>query len=168
MDPEKRFTFCQKIEELEKDGKTIVYIDESGFAHDMPRTHGSSVKGQRCYGKHDWGAKGRTNAIGALIGSTLVAVGLLSGSVNTDVFTTWVDKILLPNIPERSIVVMDNASFHKGKDMQNMIEESGHTLLYLPPYSPDLNPIEKKWAQAKKIRRKTGCSIDQLFISFLT
>lgn len=168
MDPEKRFTFCQKIEELEKDGKTIVYIDESGFAHDMPRTHGYSVKGQRCYGKHDWGAKGRTNAIGALIGSTLVAVGLLSGSVNTDVFTTWVDKILLPNIPERSIVVMDNASFHKGKDMQNMIEESGHTLLYLPPYSPDLNPIEKKWAQAKKIRRKTGCSIDQLFISFLT
>lgn len=134
----------------------------------MPRTHGYSVKGQRCYGKHDWGAKGRTNAIGALIGSTLVAVGLLTGSVNADVFTTWVDKILLPNIPPKSIIVMDNASFHKGKDMQNMIEESGHTLLYLPPYSPDLNPIEKKWAQAKKIRRKTGCSIDQLFTSFLT
>ncbi len=167
-DPEKRFTFCQKIEELEKDGKTIAYIDESGFAHDMPRTHGYSNKGQRCYGKHDWGAKGRTNAIGALIGSTLVAVGLLTGSVNTDVFPTWVDRILMPNLPERSIVVMDNASFHKGKDMQKIIEDAGHTLLYLPPYSPDLNPIEKKWAQAKKIRRRTGCSIDQLFTFFLT
>jgi transposase len=52
--------------------------------------------------------------------------------------------------------------------MQKIIEDAGHTLLYLPPYSPDLNPIEKKWAQAKKIRRRTGCSIDQLFTSFLT
>jgi transposase len=74
----------------------------------------------------------------------------------------------MPNLPERSIVVMDNASFHKGKDMQKIIEDAGHTLLYLPPYSPDLNPIEKKWAQAKKIRRRTGCSIDQLFTFFLT
>jgi transposase len=153
---------------LEKECIPIVYIDESGFAHDMPRTHGYSIKGERCYGKHDWGAKGRTNAIGALIGSSLVAVGLLTGSVNTDVFTCWVENILLPNIPEKSTIVMDNASFHKGKDMQKIIQDAGHTLLYLPPYSPDLNPIEKKWAQAKQIRRSTSCSIDQLFTSYLT
>ena len=61
-DPEKRSIFCQKIADLENKEKPIVYIDESGFAHDMPRTHGYSIKGQRCYGKHDWGAKGRTNA----------------------------------------------------------------------------------------------------------
>lgn len=128
----------------------------------MPRTHGYSMKGERCYGKHDWGAKGRTNAIGALIGSTIIAIGLLTGSVNTEVFTCWVQEILLPHLPAQTVVVMDNASFHKGKDMQKIIEDAGHTLLYLPPYSPDLNPIEKKWAQAKKIRRKTGCSIDQL------
>ena len=63
--------FCQKIEELKKTNKQIVYIDESGFAHDMPRTHGYSLKGERCYGKHDWGAKGRTNAIGALVGKAI-------------------------------------------------------------------------------------------------
>lgn len=166
-DPEKRSTFCRKVEKLEKECRSIVYIDESGFAHDMPRTHGYSVKGKRCYDKHDWGAKGRTNAIGALIGSTLVAVGLLTGSVNTDVFTTWVDKILLPNIPEKSVIVMDNASFHKGADMQKILEDAGHTLLYLPPYSPDLNPIEKKWAQIKKARRSSGDSIDNIFKSFL-
>ncbi len=79
--------FCQKINELKNDEKAIVYIDESGFAHDMPRTHGYAMKGKRCYGKHDWGAKGRTNAIGALIGITLVAIGLITGSVNTGVFT---------------------------------------------------------------------------------
>jgi transposase len=58
---------------------------------------------------------------------------------------------------------MDNATFHKGKEMQEIIEKSGHILLYLPPYSPDLNPIEKKWAQAKNIRKTSGCSIDEIF-----
>ena len=92
---------------------------------------------------------------------------MISGSVNTAVFTSWVEQVLLPNLPEESVIVMDNASFHKGKDMQKMLEDSGHTLLYLPPYSPDLNPIEKKWAQAKHIRRSTNCSIDQIFNTYL-
>jgi len=93
----------------------------------MPRTHGYSIKGERCYGKHDWGAKGRTNAIGALIGTAIIAVGLLSGSVNTTVFTCWVQEILLPKLPKQTIIVMDNASFHKGQAMQKLIEDAGHT-----------------------------------------
>lgn len=129
----------------------------------MPRTHGYSVKGERCYGKHDWGAKGRTNAIGALIEGSLVAIGLISGTVNSEVFNCWTEKILLPSLPKESVIVMDNASFHKSKAMLQLIEDAGHTLLYLPPYSPDLNPIEKKWAQAKHIRRTLACSIDELF-----
>ena len=133
----------------------------------MPRTHGYSIKGHRCYGKHDWGSRGRTNVIGGLLDSTLIAVGLLTGSVDTSVFTCWVDTFLLPNIPENSVIVMDNATFHKGSYMQQLIKESGHTLLYLPPYSPDLNPIEKKWAQAKHIRRSHKCSIDTLFYNTL-
>ncbi|MDF3048016.1 MAG: transposase [Candidatus Midichloriaceae bacterium] len=133
----------------------------------MPRTHGYAEQGERCYGKHDWGARGRTNAIGALLNSTIVAIGLLIGSVNTEVFTHWVEQILLPNIPPKSVIVMGNASFHKGKDMRKIIEKAGHILLYLPPYSPDLNPIEKKWAQAKHIRRTTYCSIDDIFNTFL-
>ena len=63
---------------------------------------------------------------------------------------------------------MDNATFHKGTDMEQLIANSGHILLYLPPYSPDLKPIEKKWAQAKHIRNSTQCSIDTLFSSYLT
>ena len=132
----------------------------------MPRTHGYSKKGERCYGVHDWGAKGRTNSIGALIGKALLTVMLISYNVDTGVFTSWVEQDLLPKLPKNSVIVMDNATFHKGRDMQIMIENSGHTLLYLPPYSPDLNPIEKKWAQAKKIRRFNSCSIDQLFQTF--
>ena len=58
---------------------------------------------------------------------------------------------------------MDNAAFHKGKAMQQQIKAAGHILEYLPPYSPDLNPIEHKWAQAKSKRRKYQCGIDELF-----
>jgi transposase len=143
-----------------------VSLDESGFAHDMPRTHGYAPKGQRCYGKHDWGAKGRTNVIGALLGSALLTVSLFSTSINTEIFTNWVLYDLIPKLPPKSVVIMDNATFHKGAVMQKMIQNAGHSLLYLPPYSPDLNPIEKKWSQAKAIRRRTGCTINELFLKY--
>jgi len=132
----------------------------------MPRRYGYAVKGQRAHGKHDWGAKGRTNVIGALLGKLLITVSLFSSPINTNVFTTWVETDLIPKLPPKSVVIMDNASFHKGTAMQQALEAAGHTLLYLPPYSPDLNPIEKKWAQAKSVRRKVGGEIDKLFHDF--
>jgi transposase len=129
----------------------------------MPRTHGYAEKGKRCYGIHNWGAKGRTNVIGALLGTTLLTVSLFSSSINTEIFTNWVEYDLLPKLPPNSVLVLDNAAFHKGQVMQEMVERAGHKLLYLPPYSPDLNPIEKKWAQAKARRRKNNSPIEDLF-----
>lgn len=153
----------QKIIKYRELGVPIVYIDESGFAHDMPRTHGYAKIGERCFGTHDWGAKGRTNAIGALIGRNLLTVTLFDCTINTDAFTAWTEQDLLPKLSTQSVLVMDNAAFHKGKSMQQKIKAAGHTLEYLPPYSPDLNPIEHKWAQAKSKRRKYRCGIDDLF-----
>ena len=92
-----------------------------------------------------------------------LAIVLLTESVNTQIFTCWIEQDLLPKLPEKSVLVMDNAAFHKGEEMIRTITEAGHTLLYLPPYSPDFNPIEKKWAHAKHIRKSTACSIDELF-----
>lgn len=129
----------------------------------MPRTHGYALRGDRCYGKHDWGAKGRTNVIGALLSGVLLTVSMFETTINTEIYTAWVEQDLLPKLPVGSVVVMDNATFHKGRYMKQVIEEAGHTLLYLPPYSPDLNPIEKKWAQAKALRRRLGGSIHNLF-----
>ncbi len=129
----------------------------------MPRTHGYAIKGQRCYGNHDWGAKGRTNVIGALLAGTLLTVSLFNCTINTAVFDAWVVQDLAPQLPPNSVVVMDNAAFHKGAFTKQALQEAGHTLLYLPPYSPDLNPIEKKWAQAKARRRRVGGSIKELF-----
>ncbi len=151
------------IDDFTSQGKPIVYIDESGFAYDMPRTHGYCAKGQRCYGMHNWHAKGRTNVIGALLGATLLTIGLVSGSVNSNVFHAWLERDLIPKLPPGCVLVMDNAAFHKRHFIQETIKNANHTIEYLPPYSPDLNPIEHKWAQAKKVRRKKKCSIDKLF-----
>ena len=130
----------------------------------MPRTHGYAEKGQRCYGQQDWGAKGRTNVIGALLGKALLTVSLFNANINTDIFTAWIEQDLLPKLPANTVIVMDNATFHKNQDMQEKIRNAGHTLEYLPPYSPDLNPIEPKWAQSKSIRKRLQCSIENLFL----
>ncbi|CAG0940934.1 hypothetical protein BROC_01215 [Candidatus Brocadiaceae bacterium] len=129
----------------------------------MPRTHGYAPIGKRCIGTHNWHAKGRTNVIGALLSSCLITATLFTGSINANVFFAWLSQDLLPKLPQHAVIVMDNAAFHKRSDCQQLIERAGHTLLFLPPYSPDLNPIEHKWAQAKAIRKQKSCSPDLLF-----
>jgi transposase len=70
-------------------------------------------------------------------------------SVNTTVFIGWIEQDLLPKLPTNSVLIMDNATFHKGCEMLKIIEKAGHEILYLPPYSPDLNPIEKNGPKQK-------------------
>jgi len=155
--------FLCEVTRYKLQNKPIVYLDESGFAVDSPRTHGYTKKGERCYAEKDWHTRGRLNAIGAIVGFTFLTVCLFDCYINSDVFYTWLTQDLLPKTPPSSVIVMDNASFHKRSDMIEAVENAGHTLLFLPPYSPDLNPIEHKWAQAKSIRRKDRCSTYELF-----
>ena len=94
-------------------GRSIVYVDESGFGHNMPRTYGYAERGKRCFGMHDWNAKGRKKVIAGLSGSSLIGCGIVEGNVDTAVFNTWIEKILIPDLPKNAVVIMDNASFHK-------------------------------------------------------
>ena len=94
----------------------------------------------------------------------LLNICLFDSNIDADIFYGWLTKELLPAIPKRSVIVLDNAAFHKRDDALLAVQKQGHTLEFLPPYSPELNPIEKKWAQAKKLRRKLGCSPLELFI----
>lgn len=107
--------------------------------------------------------KKRTNAIGALLNKDLLTISLFNNTIDGDCFYGWIEKDLLPKLTKKSVLVMDNAAFHKRKKMIELIESKEHILEYLPPYSPDLNPIEKKWSQVKAIRRRQNCSIDSLF-----
>ena len=163
MDEDEWRTFRETIKAYQAQHRVIVYIDESGFAHDMPRTHGYAAIGKRCHGVCDWHAGGRVNVIGALIDKCLLTVGLFESNIDADTFLGWTIHDLLPKLPPASVVVMDNATFHKRLDIQNAITQAGHTLEYLPAYSPDLNPIEHKWAQAKAIRKQQNKTVEQLF-----
>lgn len=160
-----REAFKIKIDLYEKSPMPIAYIDESGFSVSMPRLHGYSRIGTRCYGYHDWAAKGRVNAIGAIIDNEFICVGLFESNINSDVFYAWVKQALLPSLKQPTVIVIDNASFHKRNDIIEAILDAGHIIEWLPKYSPDLNKIEMQWAAKKHIRRTTGCSIDELFAS---
>ena len=89
-----------------------------------------------------------------MLGHQLFAVGLFDCKINSDVFHFWVEHFLIPELPNNSVVVMDNATFHKRSDTQELLEAHGHQLLWLPPYSPDFNPIEKMWAWVKRKRKE--------------
>ncbi|MGG2142405.1 IS630 family transposase [Symbiopectobacterium sp. RP] len=155
--------FNKKYNSMKKKVNPLFFIDESGFPHDTPRTHGYSPKGQRCFGLKNGGAKGRTNVIGALLGTTLFAIGLFDININSDVFYSWVTQVLIPVLPKNRVIVMDNATFYKKHNIQQVIIDAGYMVEYLPTYSPDLNPIEHKWAQAKSKKRESGCDTEILF-----
>ncbi|NJO15676.1 MAG: transposase [Thioploca sp.] len=143
--------------------REIVYLDESGFANDMPRRKGYAPMGKRGIGKPNWHARGRLNVIGALLVSGLLTVSLFSDAINANTFYAGVEPDLLSQLSPHRIVVMDNAAFHQRADIQQLFEQAGHLIEDLPPYSPELNPIEPKWAQAQAVRKQKKCSVEELF-----
>ncbi|SDX22353.1 DDE superfamily endonuclease [Nitrosomonas communis] len=94
---EERRIYQQKVEGYKREGHVIVYLDESGFAHDIPRTHGYAPVGERAHGVKDWHAGGRTYVIGALIKGVLLTVGLFTAHINTDIFYAWVTQSFCPS-----------------------------------------------------------------------
>ena len=153
-DEKKRKQFQQALARYEAQGRPIVYLDESGFKSHDYRPYGYSAIGKPCYGTYNWQLKNQANAIGAVHQNYLFAVNLFYCSIDSDIFHYWVTNTLLPELPSQSVIVMDNATFHKRKDTQSAIEKAGHSILWLPPYSPDLNPIEKTWSWIKRKRKE--------------
>lgn len=131
----------------------VIYLDESGFDINMKKEYGWKEKGKRLFGNKSGNRKGkRITVIGAINGrkGKLLAPIYFEGSTNTEVFNVWIKEYLLPSIKNANkVIIMDNASFHKTEETKKLIETAGHKLLYLPPYSPDLNPIEQKWGNIK-------------------
>ncbi len=129
--------------------KSIVYVDESGMDSREQYDYGWNPKGERFFALKSGKRQGRINMIAALCNGKLMAPFTVEGSCNRIVFELWLENCLLPTLQAGQVVVMDNATFHKGGQIQQLIKDAGCQLLYLPPYSPDLNPIEKCWSWLK-------------------
>jgi len=148
---QERAEFNETINDLPKDAE-IFYIDESGFEEDYSRNYGYSIKGERVYGETFGTRFGRTSVIGAIdTNNNFLAGFAFKGYMNSDLFEGWLEHIFVPALknPEKSVIILDNASHHPKDRIQSIADEYGFRVIYLPKYSPDLNPIELYWANIK-------------------
>jgi transposase len=152
-DEAKRQAFVAQLSTLPP--SKIVYLDESRMDNRDEYGYGWNERGQRFHALKSGRRQGRVNMIAALCNQNPIAPFTVEGACNRTVFETWLETSLLPTLEARQVVVMDNATFHKGGRIEQLIEDAGCQLLYLPPYSPDLNKIEQCWSRLKsRIRKK--------------
>lgn len=163
--------FADHLQEKEKEygPENVVYIDETGFQKYAYRPHGWALRGQKIVGDVSGNNRKCTNLILARAGSRHFAPMLFEGTCDAKVFNTWVHRVLLPCLIRPSIVVLDNAAFHVRSAIQKILSAFGHAVLFLPPYSPDLNPIEHSFDTLKDFRLSLpqNTSIDTVIKLFI-
>lgn len=140
----------------------IVYADEAGMDNRDGYNYGYSLKGERIHALKSGRRSGRVNMIAALCGQQLLAPFTIVGVCNRTVFETWLKTCLIPVLKPGQKLVIDNATFHKGERIDQLIKAAGCEIWYLPPYSPDLNKIERCWSWLKSRLRKQLDHFDTL------
>ena len=135
------------------DPEDLVFLDETGANTAMQRTHGYAPEGQRVVASAPLGGWQAVTFVGALTACGLVAPWALEGAMNGEWFLAYVEQVLVPALRPGMVVVMDNLPSHKVDGVREAIEGAKCRLLYLPPYSPDLNPIEKAFSKLKRALR---------------
>jgi transposase len=142
-------------------------VDETWAATNMARRYGRAPRGQRVAGVVPHGHWKTTTFVAALTAAGLTAPMVIDGAMTGDLFVAYVEQVLVPSLVAGDVVVMDNLSSHKRARVRELIEGAGCTLLLLPPYSPDLNPIELAFAKLKGLLRKAGRRTVEGLWSFL-
>lgn len=142
--------------QFEFDPERLVFIDETGASTKMARLYGRSRRGTRCRAPIPHGHWKTTTFTAGLRASGLGAPMMLDGPMNGVAFRAYVEQVLAPTLAPGDIVVMDNLPAHKSSAIRAAIQAAGARLLYLPPYSPDFNPIEMAFAKLKSLLRKAA------------
>jgi len=141
----------------------LIFLDETGLNTKMTRLYGRATRGRRCLGRAPHGHWQTATFIAALRSDRLSAPWLIDGPMDGQLFLTYIQKILLPELIPGDLVICDNLSSHKVAGVRAAIESAGARLLYLPAYSPDLNPIEMAFAKLKAfLRAKAQTTFDGL------
>ena len=147
------------------DRRRVTFIDESGLNLAMTRLYGRAPRGERALGSVPQNYGQNVTMLGALSYTGLEAVMTVEGATDADVFRAYVQEVLCPTLHEGDLVVADNLAAHKAAGVQGALAANGAQLLYLPPYSPDLNPIEPCWSKIKTFLRaakaRTRAALDE-------
>lgn len=151
---ELRRTFIELAKTL--DPQRLVFIDEAGSHIAMTRDYARAPRGVRAVGSVPRNAGTVTTMIGALDVTGVRAMMTIEGATDGEVFETFLERVLLRKLRPGDIVVLDNVGAHRIPSVRRLIEEVGASVLYLPPYSPDLNPIELCWSKLKGILKEFG------------
>jgi transposase len=138
------------------DAQRLVFVDEMGTNTSLGLIYAYSLRGYRAYAKVPRNRAPNTTLLSSMSLEGMGPSLAVEGSINRDVFEVCVERVLAATLRPGQIVVMDNLSTHKGKRVKEIIEKRGYVLLYLPPYSPDFNPIEEAFSKIKGLLRKAG------------
>lgn len=158
---DKRQAYQKLLKDISEED--LIYVDESGMEEGSCKEYAWSEIGRPVQGTRSGKTYKRMNIIGALHQGKCLAPFTFYGACNTEIFNLWLEKALVPELTPGRVVILDNASFHKSKKTRDLIEGAGCRLLFLPPYSPDLNPIEKFWAKMKKWVRNMIHDFENLY-----
>ena len=142
----------------------LIFIDETGTNTKMTRSRGRSLKGERLNSKAPFGHWGTQTFVAGLKCDGLIAPWVIDAPMNRAIFETYIETQLAPALKSGDVVIMDNLSSHKSQRAETIIRAKGAWLLFLPPYSPDLNPIEMAFSKLKSLLRKAATrTIDDLW-----
>lgn len=143
----------------------LIFLDESGVTTQMTRTWGRALKGERIGEATPQGHWKVLTTLGAMSVRGIEAAMTIEAATDGEIFDAFVEQVLCPRLKPGDVVVLDNLSAHKVTSIREKIQAHGAELLYLPPYSPDLNPIEKAWSKFKQYLRsakaRTSEALDQ-------
>jgi transposase len=131
----------------------LIFLDESGAKTNLTRLRGRAPKGQRVHAQSPQGHWNTTTILGALRLDGSTACMTIDGAADTEVFQAYVREVLAPTLRAGDVVILDNLSPHKNEPTLALIRQAGAEVLFLPAYSPDLNPIEKMWSKVKNYLR---------------
>jgi transposase len=151
VNQQKREVWCEQVAEL--DPARFVFVDESGVTRSMTRRYGRAPKGERVYGAVPLGHWEVTTLIGALALDGVRANFTVDAAADADIFHVFVEQALAPTLRPGDVVIWDNLPAHKAPELKAILASAQATLLSLPPYSPDFNPIEQCWSKIKEFLR---------------
>ena len=151
----------------EVDSKRLVFVDEMGANISLSSLRAWSKRGERAHCSVPRNRGPNTTLLTSMSAEGVGPSLAVEGTSTRPVFETYVEKVLLPSLQRGQIVVMDNLTAHKGDRIRELIESAGCELLYLPPYSPDLNPIEEAFSKIKGLLRKAGARSREALIEAL-